>query len=238
MSLYSDNDSYKSLDNNDNVNKNILIQQDLDLSGSVKSRHIRTMIKYFETYYKITAQKSKMLILFMSIVLNYYKNKCVLIDYSSNISSKYKFKIMKDITQKQFSEKLFDLVDFMFKTIKKILDEININEINIDEINIYINVYILFYITFYSVFPQDLKDILSRELNLTDIENNIIKKCIQKTYNDDSDKFNFISDNQKNFLQNLSTKSTNTIVNVKTLNNHKSIIILFNIILKLRKINV
>jgi hypothetical protein len=251
------------------------------------SKSIKGLIKYFEIKYKITEiikinskiskeliqsksiSSSKMLILFFEIVLNYYhKNTYVPIDYSSTESEKVKIKMIENIYKIGYPDlfkKLFDLADFMFKTIYKIL--IKIEEgynkwdrtVNISlSPTIFPNLDILFYITFYPVFPQDLRDILHKELRLNDIEYKIIKKCndqiikgnskICNTSDDaiipaesnDFSKFDFISDEQKTFLQSLNLKLSPTKSKLPKniqeyhLNTQDGVMTLFSIISKLR----
>jgi hypothetical protein len=211
-----------------------------------------------------------MLILFFEIVLEYYHKKAyVPIDYSSTEPEKLKLKLIENIYKISYPDhsdlfkKLFDLVDFMFKTIYKILTKIEDGyqkwDINISlSSSIFPNLDILFYITFYTVFPQDLRDILHKELRLNDIEYKIIKKCNNQIIRGNSkicntsdaaipvennefnfSKFDFISDEQKSFLQkfypikstfpkNLPEYPLNTLVGVMTL---------FSIVLKLRNFN-
>jgi hypothetical protein len=252
-----------------------------------KAKSIKVLIKYFEIKYKITEiikinskiskeliqsksiSSSKMLILFFEIVLNYYhKNAYVPIDYSSTESEKVKIKMIENIYDIGYSDlfkKLFDLADFMFKTIYKIL--IKIEEgyekwdrtVNISlSPTIFPNLDILFYITFYPVFPQDLRDVLHKELRLNDIEYKIIKKCNDQIirYNskicntsdnvispveiNDFSKFDFISDEQKTFLQSLNLKLSPTKSKLPKniqeyhLNTQDGVMTLFSIISKLR----
>lgn len=250
-----------------------------------KERGIKDLIKYFEVVYEISDiikidsristslikhksfSSSKMLNLFFEIVLDYYHKKTnVPIDYTSTESDKVKLKVIQNIFDLGYPDlfkKLFDLADFMFKTIKKILIKINegydkwkrIVDISLSS-TIYPNLDILFYITFYPVFPEELRDVLHKELRLDKTEYQIIKRCNSQilrqnsnvcNYNNenfkieigDFSKFDFISDEQKTFLQNLKNASP-----IKSkfhdnlpeypLNTQIGVMTLFNIILKLR----
>jgi len=252
-----------------------------------KSKGITTLIKYFETKYEITdiikidsrishdliKQKSfsgsKMLTLFFEKVLDYYhKNSYVPIDYSSMEPVTLKLKLIENIykliledIEPDLFKKLFDLVDFMFKTIKSILIKIEqgyekwIRSINTSlSSSIFPNLDILFYITFYPVFPEELRDVLHTELRLNETEYKIIKKCNDQIIRGNSNvcntgdnsrssieindfsKFDFISDEQKSFLQKISpTKSTfNNNLPEFPLNTQTGVMMLFSIILKLR----
>lgn len=252
-----------------------------------KSKGIKGLIKYFETRYEITQiikidsrisneliqsksiSSSKMLILFFEIVLDYYyKNTYVPLDYSSTKPEKLKLKLIENIYKIGYPDlfkKLFDLADFMFKTIYKILTKIEEGyekwdrTVNISlSPTIFPNLDILFYITFYPVFPQDLRDILHKELRLNDIEYKIIKKCNDQIirYNskicntsdnvispveiNDFSKFDFISDEQKTFLQSLNLKLSPTKSKLPKniqeyhLNTQDGVMTLFSIISKLR----
>lgn len=251
---------------------------------------IKDLIKYFEVLYKITDivtfdsrispdlikhksfSSSKMLILFFEIVLNYYyKEGFIPIDYSSTELDKFKIKIIEKVFNDNNNKlfiKLFDLIDFMFKSIKKLLKSVDegYNKWNAPikfplNSTIYPNLDLLFYITFYPVFPQELKDILHKELRLNNIEYSILKKCndqiirlnnkdVKICNNNNNDqytkievnnfsKFDFISDEQKNFLQNLSPtklffKFPKDDIQDYSLNTQEGVITLFSILVKLR----
>lgn len=259
-----------------------------------KNKSIKSLIKYFETLYRMidivsidtkiskgliqqeSFSSSEELVLFFKVVLDYYnKSGYVPIDYSSTEPDKFKIKIIKsiydvqnlnssNIKYQELFKKLFDMVDFMFKTIKKILIKINDGyekwdkntEISFTSV-IYPNLDILFYITFYPVFPQDLRSILHEELGLDDTEYKIIKRCNDqiirynsKVCNDnqensnqieinDFSKFDFISDEQKTFLQNLKLSNIKLRLSESEylLDSSKGVIRLFNIIIKLRSFN-
>lgn len=250
-------------------------------NSETKSKGIKTLIKYFETRYEIndiikidsriskelikqhSVSSSKMLILFFEIVLDYYhKNAYVPIDYSSTEPEKLKLKLIENIYKIGYPDlfkKLFDLSDFMFKTIYKILTKIEDGyqkwDINISlSSSIFPNLDILFYITFYPVFPQELKDILHKELRLNEVEYKIIKKCndqiirgnskvcntsddaIIPTESNDFSKFDFISDEQKTFLQKISPTKSTFPKNLPEypLNTQIGVMTLFSIISKLR----
>lgn len=253
------------------------------LDEKTKNKGIKTLINYFEVKYKIndiieidsriskeliqrkSVSSSKMLILFFEIVLDYYhKKEHVPIDYSSTESEKFKLKIIENIYKIGYPDifkKLFDLADFIFKTIYKILNKTEEGydkwerTINISlSSTIFSNLDILFYITFYPVFPQELRDILHKELKLNDMEYKIIKKCNDqiirynsRVCNENSDentikindfsKFDFISDEQKTFIQNLNLKlhpmkSKN--LPEYYLNTQDGVVTLFSIMSKLR----
>lgn len=252
-----------------------------DLPTGDKSRGIKDLIKYFEVVYEIkdiikvdskishelikqkSVSSSKMLILFFEVVLDYYyKIGSVPIDYSSTQSDKLKVKMVENIYKVSYSDlfkKLFDLSDFMFKTIKSILIKIEQGyekwDINISlSSSIFPNLDILFYITFYPVFPQELRDILHKELRLNETEYKIIKKCndqiirgnsnVCNTSDDarspiesnDFSKFDFISDEQKSFLQKISPTKSTFPKNLSEfpLNTQTGVMTLFSIVTKLR----
>lgn len=266
----------------------ILEKNTNDVSHKQKSKGITILIKYFETKYEIadiikidsrisrdlikqmSFSGSKMLTLFFEIVLDYYhKNSYVPIDYSSTEPVELKLKLIENIykliledIEADLFKKLFDLVDFMFKTIKSILIKIEqgyekwVRTVNTSlSSSIFPNLDILFYITFYPVFPEELRDVLHKELKLNETEYKIIKKCNDQIIrgnsnvcntgdearspieSNDFSKFDFISDEQKSFLQKISpTKSTfNKNLPEFPLNTQTGIMMLFSIILKLRK---
>jgi len=266
-------------------------QDFIEIPTGDKSKNIKDLINYFEVIYEITdiikvdsrisidltkqksISSSKMLILFFELVLDYYyKTGSVPIDYSSTRPDKLKVKLINNIYKIDYPDslaidllkKLFDLVDFMFKTIKSILVKIEqgyekwIRTFDISlSSSIYPNIDILFYITFYPVFSDALRDILHKELRLNDIEYKIIKKCNNQIIrhnsnicNDNNDnnnnkindfsKFDFISDEQKSFLQNLNLKLSPTKSKLSKnipeypLNTQNGVMILFSIVIKLR----
>jgi len=253
------------------------------LDEKTKNKGIKTLINYFEVKYKIidiikinsrmskeliqtkSVSSSKMLFLFFEIVLDYYYKKAyVPIDYSSTESDEFKLKIIENIYKNGYPDilkKLFDLADFIFKTIYKILTKIEEGydkwerTINLSlSSTIFPNLDILFYITFYPVFSQELRDILHKELRLNDIEYKIIKKCNDqiirynsRVCNEDSDennhieindfgKFDFISDEQKTFIQKLSLIKFKLPKNSPEypLNTQDGAMILFSIVSRLR----
>lgn len=248
-----------------------------------KSRGIKDLIKYFEVVYEITniikidskisydlikqksLSSSKMLILFFEVVLDYYyKIGSVPIDYSSTQPDKLKVKMVENIYKLGYSDlfkKLFDLADFMFKTIKSILIKIEqgyekwVRTVNVSlSSSIFPDLDILFYITFYPVFSQDLRDILHKELRLNETEYKIIKKCNHQiirgnskvcNISDDSSnpiesndfsKFDFISDEQKTFLQKIFPTKSIFPKNLPEypLNTQTGVMTLFSIVTKLR----
>jgi len=258
-------------------------QDFIEIPTGNKSKNIKDLINYFEVIYEITdiikvdsrissdltkqksISSSKMLILFFELVLDYYyKTGSIPIDYSSTLPDKLKVKLVNNIYKIDYPDslaidlfkKLFDLVDFMFKTIKSILIKIEqgyekwIRTFDISlSSSIYPNIDILFYITFYPAFSDALRDILHKELRLNDIEYKIIKKCNNQIIrhnsnicNDSNDfsKFDFISDEQKSFLQNLDLKLFPTKSKLSKnlpeypLNTQNGVMILFSIIIKLR----
>ena len=222
-----------------------------------KTKGIRNLVRYFEVVFKFkdiisfnskissdsTKEKSlsssKMLILFFEIILDYYyKDKKVPIDYSSIEPLKIKSSIIKKIYKvndvgddddDELFMKLFDLSEYMFKTVKKVLERTNEGftkwEMEVESFNlsfdsvIYPNIDLLFYIIFYSVFAKDLREQLHKELRLSDIEYKIIERCGGKIVRDNDrvcntkyisntvyvdlteSKFDFISDKTRSFLE-------------------------------------
>lgn len=228
-------------------------------SEQSKDKGIKDLIKYFEIYYKITdvisfqskedqifktksLSSSKMVILFVNIVLDfYYNNKTVPIDYSSNLSNDTKIKLMGKIYETSFETdltdfkklkiELFDLCDFMFKTLKKVLERIYDGFTKWKEedesfnasfnTTIYPNIDLLLYLIFYTVFPDDLKILLHKELRISDIEYSIIKRCNDSIIRHNArvcnpnynglielsvapNKFDFIADKDKSFFESIS----------------------------------
>lgn len=172
---------------------------------NINLKNIENFIKVFENKYNyitllLFTEKLKddlikqysishipMLQLFIGIILEYYKDHDILLDYSDNNTTDIiKYNILKKVGDYSFEKsiKLFDLVDFMFQVMKKILVKskkgfdiwaegkpLNFEQAISYDIDIY------FYIVFINIFPEELKDILRKELNISSLEDNIIKKC-------------------------------------------------------------
>lgn len=166
---------------------------------------IENFIKLFETKYNYTElfsfnEKLKndvvkhysvshipMLQVFVGIILEYYKDHDILLDYSDkDITDDIKYTMLKKVGNFSYEKsiQLFDLIDFMFKTMKKILIKskkgfdiwaegkpLNFKQTISYDIDVY------FYIVFINVFPEELKDILRRELHISSLEDKIIRKC-------------------------------------------------------------
>jgi hypothetical protein len=139
-------------------------------------------------YYSIS--KIPMLQLFFKIILEYYYRHEIILDYSDNsISDETKSRLIQKIESYQIiyqekGVKMFNLVDFMFKNLRRVLEKskkgfdlwkqgkpISFNQTIMYDIDLY------FYILFFHVLPSDLKSILKRELHISDMEDNIINKC-------------------------------------------------------------
>lgn len=135
--------------------------------------------------------KSQMLNVFCTNVLEYYYKNDIPLDYSDiSVSDEIKDNIIKKvypIIYQAKSMKMFDLMDFMFKTLKKILLKIHKGytlwmeqpDVTYLSFNMLImpNIDILFYIIFINVFPEELKDILRRELRISPLEYKILSRC-------------------------------------------------------------
>ncbi len=142
------------------------------------------LIKHF------SISKIPMLQLFFKIVLEYYYRHDIPLDYSDKtLTDEMKMQILKKIESYHIiyqdkAVKMFNLVDFMFKNLKKVIEKskkgfdiwkegrpISFNQTIMYDIDIY------FYILFVHVLPQDLKDVLRKELHISNLENDIITKC-------------------------------------------------------------
>lgn len=139
-------------------------------------------------YYSIS--KIPMLQLFFKIILEYYYRHEIVLDYSDNtISDETKSRLIQKIESYQIiyqekAVKMFNLVDFMFKNLRRVIEKskqgfdiwkegkpISFNQTIMYDIDLY------FYILFAHVLPADLKSILKKELRISDVEENIINKC-------------------------------------------------------------
>ena len=221
---------------------------------------------------------SKMLILFFEIILDYYyKDRKVPIDYSSIEPLKIKINIIKkiykvnevndvnDVSDNELFIKLFDLSEYMFKTVKKVLERTNEGftkwEMGSESFNlsfdsvIYPNIDLLFYIVFYSVFPKDLREQLHKELRLSDIEYKIIERCGGKIVRDNDrvcntkyisntvyvdlteSKFDFISDKTRSFLEKIHGPIQSVIKPDFSLKKSDGVKVLLNILQELRVFN-
>lgn len=171
---------------------------------------MESLLKYFDIKYNIkefinleketknitetsfSVSKSQMLNVFFTTLLEYYyKNDTLNIDYNdTSISDEIKDNLIKKvypIIYKAKAAKMFNLVDFMFKTFRKVLVKANSGYLkwmqkpgvfNIDfTVSLMPNIDILFYIIFVNVLPEDLKILLRKELKITSLENNILTKC-------------------------------------------------------------
>lgn len=133
---------------------------------------------------------SKVLQFFFNIILDYYYSHDIQIDYNDkNIDNKIKSDIIKKlypIIEDNKAVKLFNMMDFMFSIFKKIL--INTNDGFIQWVEtiptklrlsatLLPNLDLFFYIIFINVFNDDLKNILKRELHISNLEYDIINKC-------------------------------------------------------------
>lgn len=164
---------------------------------------MQSLLKYFETKHNFISlihidkgsnmhsiSESKMLQLFFSVILNYYYSRDILIDYSDKtISRKIKLEIIMKlfpIMYEEKAQKLFNLVDFMFSTLKDTIictkkgfrEWVETIPVRLQfSHTIMPNIDVFFYIIFIKVFPEDLKIILKKELRISDLEDSIINKC-------------------------------------------------------------
>lgn len=169
---------------------------------------MQSLLKYFEIKYNFkeliyfiksdglsntkiySISHSKVLQFFFSIILDYYYSHDILIDYNDKkTDDKIKSDIMKKlypIIKDNKAKQLFDMMDFMFSTFKKILMSTNTGFIQWVETiptklrlssTLLPNLDVFFYIIFIKVFTDDLKNILKRELHISDLEYSILNKC-------------------------------------------------------------
>jgi hypothetical protein len=152
---------------------------------------IKDILNLESTKHDITIKKSlsssKMLNVFFTVLLEYYFTHNIKIDYSDiTVSNEIKNNIIKKvypIIDMEKSIKLYNLIDFMMMTVKKIVIRahkgfLKWTEVNLDfymTLMLYID--LLFYVIFVNVFPEDLRNLLREELKLSDLEYKILIKC-------------------------------------------------------------
>ena len=157
---------------------------------------MESLIKYFELKHNISElmkeeiNKSEKLKVFFNVVLEYYYIHNIPLDYTDvSVSIDVKDIIIKNVYPIIYSEKsgkMFDLVDFMFKTLKKIMKRTHVGYLDslgkfgaVFSFTKYIipSIDLFFYIIFVHVFPEELRDLLRVALKLSDIEYKILNKC-------------------------------------------------------------
>ena len=157
-----------------------------------------SLIKYFEVKHDIKElikedeeiSKSKKLNVFFKIILEYYYNHDIPLDYTDmSVTINMKDIIIKRVYPVVYNEKsikMFDLMDFMFKTFKKIIKKTHLGYL--DSLGkfgqsftftryIISSIDLFFYIIFIHVLPEELRYILRNELKLSNIEYKILNKC-------------------------------------------------------------
>lgn len=161
----------------------------------VVKHNIKDVLEFSENSKDVThtfsINKSKSLQMFFTTVLEYYYKNEINLDYSdSSVPLETKDSIIKNvfpIMYKAKSTKMFDLVDFMFKTFTKVvvrsktgfvkwLHEPNVRPVRFSRV-ITPNLDLLFYIIFVNVFPKDLLQKLRIELKIDDLDYKIINRC-------------------------------------------------------------
>lgn len=175
LNLNGMDDFLKFFDVKYNFNEVIKFEEKLKGEGVVK-------------HYSIS--KIPMLQLFFKIILEYYYRHEIKLEYSDNsISDETKLRLIQRIESYQIiyqdkAVKMFNLVDFMFKNLRRVIEKskkgfdiwkegkpISFNQTIMYDIDLY------FYILFSHVLPADLKAILKKELHISNVEDDIINKC-------------------------------------------------------------
>lgn len=139
--------------------------------------------------HSFSISKSKILQVFFTTVLEYYYVNTIPLDYSDeSVSDDTKIAVMKKMYPSvPKSKHMFDLVDFMFKTFKRVLlrshtgflkwlAEPDVRPVQFAGI-LMPNIDLFFYVIFIQVFPEDLREMLRKELRIQDVEYNILNRC-------------------------------------------------------------
>jgi hypothetical protein len=168
---------------------------------------IKQLIKYFEVKYTFrdtfnlttkisdtmeeskSISQSKMLGIFIETVLYYYSKNDLNVS-PSNSDNSTKLAVMQLFNKRldmTLAVKLYDLLDFMFKTFKEILSivrggfiEWTTESDNVPlqfETTLIPNIDLMFYIIFMHKFPQELRSQLKQELRISDLDFTIAEKC-------------------------------------------------------------
>lgn len=168
---------------------------------------MESALKYFETKYNLkqvicleektdkctkfsSISKLEEVQLLFTVIVDYYCKNEIQLDYSDkNVDNLSKYKIMQNVSQIMYKDKaikLYDLLDFMFKSFINVIINSEIGFVEWIEsapvrlrfdIAMTHNIHLFFYIIFFQVFPEELKTQIKKKLKISDLDYNIIGRC-------------------------------------------------------------
>lgn len=152
----------------------------------------KSSVSHVEKKYSL-ADDDKVIAFFKTVLDYYYRQPDIPLKHTaSDISDEIKASLIKKVPEYSVNytykaSKMYDLVDFIFLTLKKVLlntkkgynDALKVMNKNsqLDFRKEIYNISMYLYITFIHVFPQDLRVLLKKELKISDLDQKILDKC-------------------------------------------------------------
>jgi len=152
----------------------------------------KSTISQVEKKYSL-ADDDKVIIFFKTVLDYYYRQPDIPLTHTaSDVSNEVKAALIKKIPEYSLNyihkaSKMYDLVDFIFVTLKKVLlntkkgynEALKVMSKNshLDFRKEIYNISMYLYITFIHVFPTELRESLRKALKISDLDQKILDKC-------------------------------------------------------------